>query len=67
MGFKAGKVRAPSGSINNGFTQINLNKQELGILLQAIRESTFKGEILDVLYNLTLKLQKEFIGLKDEK
>jgi hypothetical protein len=42
-----------------------LNKQEYEFLFNIIRNSTFKGEHLEILYNLTLKLQNQYVSLKD--
>ena len=40
---------------------IELNKRETEFLLQTIRNSQFKGEDVEVLYNLVLKIQKIYI------
>jgi len=40
---------------------IELNKREIEFLLQTIRNSQFKGEDIEVLYNLVLKIQKLYI------
>lgn len=40
---------------------IELNKRETEFLLQTIRNSQFKGEDIEVLYNLVLKVQKLYI------
>lgn len=40
---------------------IELNKRETEFLLQTIRNSQFKGEDVEVLYNLVLKVQKLYI------
>jgi len=40
---------------------IELNKKETEFLLQTIRNSQFKGEDVEVLYNLVLKIQKLYI------
>ena len=40
---------------------IELNKRETEFLLQTIRNSQFKGEDVEVLYNLVLKIQKLYI------
>lgn len=42
-----------------------LNKQEYEFLFNIIKNSTFKGEHLEILYNLTLKLQNQYVSLKD--
>ena len=38
----------------------DLTKEELSLLLEVIKKATFSGEMLDVLYNLTYKLQRQF-------
>ena len=40
---------------------IELNKRETEFLLQTIRNSQFKGEDVEVLYNLVLKVQKLYV------
>ena len=40
---------------------IELNKKETEFLLQTIKNSQFKGEDVEVLYNLVLKVQKLYI------
>ena len=40
---------------------IELSKRETKFLLQTIRNSQFKGEDIEVLYNLVLKVQKLYI------
>jgi hypothetical protein len=46
-------------------TDSTLNKQEYEFLFNIIRNSTFKGEHLEILYNLALKLQNQYVSLKD--
>jgi hypothetical protein len=38
-----------------------LNVQELEFLILLIKESSFKGEDLETVYNTTLKLQNQFL------
>ena len=38
----------------------DLTKEELSLLLEVIKKANFSGEMLDVLYNLTYKLQRQF-------
>ena len=56
---KTGKV-SPTSKIDN-----TLNKQEYEFLFNIIKNSTFKGEHLEILYNLVLKLQNQYMSLKD--
>ena len=46
---------------------IELNKKETEFLLQTIRNSQFKGEDVEILYNLILKIQKSYIFHNDNK
>tara|TARA_B100000768_G_C11238679_1_gene358447 strand:- start:459 stop:680 length:222 start_codon:yes stop_codon:yes gene_type:complete len=43
---------------------IPLSKEEIGILLQSIKNSNFSGSVLEDLYNLVYKLQTNFNKLK---
>tara|TARA_R110001592_G_scaffold290865_2_gene560056 strand:+ start:882 stop:1067 length:186 start_codon:yes stop_codon:yes gene_type:complete len=38
----------------------DLTKEELSLLLEVIKKANFSGEMLDVLYNLTYKLQRQY-------
>ena len=38
-----------------------LNAQELEFLLLMMKQSTFKGEIVEVVYNLVSKLQNQYV------
>jgi len=42
----------------------NLNQQELEFLLQTLKVTTFTGEHVEFLYNLIVKLQKQYIQLQ---
>jgi len=70
MSFKAGKVNIGKEAIQKALDTPTLNpnieftEKELEFLLVTIKNSLFKGEYVEVLYNLTLKLQKHFIDLK---
>jgi hypothetical protein len=48
-----------SGKIN-----VELSKQELELLLITIKNSLFKGEYVEILFNLTLKLQQGYVDCK---
>ena len=39
---------------------VQLTTEELGILLQLVKNSNFNGNMIDALYHLTAKLQKEY-------
>lgn len=40
-----------------------LTKQDIEVLLTLIRQSSFQGESLELLYNLVLKLQNQYVSL----
>ena len=67
MGFKANNTTIKGVPVNNAgtplTTKVELSEKELQFLLVTIKNSLFKGEYVELLYNLTLKLQnksKEF-------
>jgi len=39
----------------------NLTRKEIELLLIMIKESTFKGGEVEILYNIVLKLQKHYL------
>jgi len=39
---------------------VQMTKDELGIILQLVKNSNFNGNMIDTLYHLTAKLQKEY-------
>lgn len=69
MSFKANnvkigdkKVASPSGGATPPSTKedtnfVELSKTEIQILLQSLKNSTFKGEMVEVVYTLAMKLQ----------
>jgi len=59
MSFKAGKVQIGETSKNTSEVSSNiyLDKKELEILLLTLKNSTFQGSQVELLYNLVLKLQ----------
>jgi hypothetical protein len=44
-----------------------LTKLEYEFLFSLIKNSTFKGEQLELLYNLTVKLQAQYLNVKDNE
>lgn len=48
-------------------TQVELSDKELEFLLITIKNGLFKGEYVELLYNLTLKLQNHFVDLTTKK
>jgi hypothetical protein len=49
---------------NNEMTQLNLTIPEYEFLFGLIKNATFKGEHLELVYNLTVKLQEQYMKLK---
>lgn len=45
---------------------VELDKKELELLLITIKNGMFRGEYLEEVYNLTLKLQENYLSLKDK-
>jgi hypothetical protein len=45
-------------------TPEHLNEQELEFLLTLIKNNTFKGEYIELIYNTTLKLQNQYLIFK---
>jgi DNA polymerase III sliding clamp (beta) subunit (PCNA family) len=45
-------------NIPEGQVSISLSKEEIELLLQSIKNSSFSGSILEILYNLVYKLQQ---------
>jgi hypothetical protein len=45
------------------FSQNSLDKKEITIILNLIKETTFKGSNLETMYNLVVKLQNQYTNL----
>jgi hypothetical protein len=45
---------------------ISLSKDEIAMILQSIKNTNFSGSVLEDLYNLVYKLQKNFNNLNKE-
>jgi len=45
-------------------TAENLTREELQFLLSMIKQSTFQGEAIEMLYKLVIKLQNQYITSK---
>jgi len=54
QGKEAAKKAAPKPSSNE---ELSLNAEETKILLHLIKNSNFKGDSVELVYNLTKKLQ----------
>jgi hypothetical protein len=65
MGFQAGNVQTPSGEIPEGISVSNnkgveLSKQEIEFLLTLVKNSTFKGDMIEIVYKTVYKLQDHY-------
>ena len=63
MGFKSGNTEI--GKANSRMSLPSLSQQDCLLLLDIIRKSSFKGENMEKMFNLTLKLQNIFVVLKE--
>jgi len=41
----------------------NLTKEEIALIINLIKQSSFQGEHIELLYNLVLKLQNQYLSL----
>ena len=55
---KAASLDKPISKKKNVNEDLSLNEEETKILLHLIKNSNFKGDSVELVYNLTLKLQK---------
>ena len=44
----------------------SLDQDEIGIILNLIKENSFKGKDLETIYNLVIKLQDQYLSLEKE-
>ncbi len=68
MAFKAkNKIDPPKPKIKPTLPSLkdNLDKQELTLILNMIKETKFKGEDIELLYKLVIKLQNQYLKIKD--
>jgi len=65
MALNAGNFKMPEkvGSSD----QNSLTLEEIQLILQLIRSSTFKGEHVEIIYNTALKLQNQYKTLQQIK
>lgn len=64
MGITAKNVRVNALENNNVPTTSNSNKlekEELELLINLIKRSSFLGEHVEIIYNIVLKLQNQFL------
>jgi|TARA_R110000822_G_C14939050_1_gene453495 hypothetical protein len=57
------QVASPNQQLED---DILLNKEELGYLLTLIKKSKFKGKEIEIIYNLSWKLQKAYLYLNKD-
>ena len=77
MSFKAGNINVGGKPIkqdniietseSSKSIKIDVNQSELELLLLTIKNGLFRGEYVETVYTLTLKLQKQLVDLKYEK
>lgn len=55
-----------SEGVNNtkNKADVTLHNQEIEYLLMLIKESTFKGEHVEIVYNIAYKLQQQYLNQK---
>lgn len=58
------EVETPTLSSTTDSTTLELTDKELELLLLTIKNGLFRGEYVETVYNLTLKLQKHLVDLK---
>ena len=59
MAFNARNLTVPEKVVTND--QDSLTLEEIQLILASLRNSTFKGEHVELLYNTVLKLQNQYI------
>lgn len=67
MGFQASNIQTPSGEIPKGVSilpqnqqGVELSKQEIEFLLTLVKNSTFKGDMIEIVYKTVYKLQDHY-------
>jgi len=63
--MEALQPRPTSNNTENSTNQLQLNRPEVEALLVMIKESTFKGDQVEHVYNLVFKLQEYYKSLTD--
>jgi hypothetical protein len=72
MSFKAGNTIVGGESQKQEISSptptqpLELSERELEFLLVTIKNGLFKGEYVETVYDLTLKLQKHFVELRSK-
>jgi hypothetical protein len=66
MGFSFSNKKEPElQPVQQQTTQLQLSKGEVEALLTMIKSMNFRGDQIEDVYNLVLKLQEYYISLKD--
>ena len=65
MGFKSGSIII--GKADPAMGLPILTRKEIFFMLNIIRKSSFKGDEMEEIFNLTLKLQKMYVDLEKFK
>jgi len=55
---QAASLNKSKRKVKNSSEDLSLSEEETKILLHLIKNSSFKGDSVELVYNLTLKLQK---------
>ena len=58
------KIKKEEITVEQVEYQDQLHLEELELLLLLVKQSTFKGEFVETVYNTTLKLQNQYIRQK---
>ena len=58
------KIKKEEITVEQVEYQDQLHLEELELLLLLVKQSTFKGEFVETVYNTTLKLQNQYIKQK---
>jgi len=60
MGFQASNVNVASSDLTALANKYDLTKEEIEFILVLIKNSNFKGDMIEVVYNLVIKLQTRY-------
>jgi hypothetical protein len=64
MGFKAKNIKVAGKltptSVNTKKVQVNLDKHEIGLILNGIKNTNFQGKDVQNVFNLVLRLQNAY-------
>ena len=63
MGLRE-KLNQKRNIIESNNSKDSLDQKEITIILNLIKGTTFKGDNLEIMYNLVIKLQNQYTNLK---